>query len=132
MKKALLVVMLLAVGTLSYAQGLSVTDDGLDKVVLALQLDGLAMANLEMKQELNLTEDQYSQVERINEQRFHKMSEAEGEYRSNEILLSNSIRKIHVLCDQTLRQVLDDQQMSHFLEMEGRFHMQLVTENEGE
>ncbi|RDV13932.1 hypothetical protein DXT99_16635 [Pontibacter diazotrophicus] len=109
---------------------MSVTDDGLDKVVLAVDLDGLAMANLEMKQELKLTEDQYSKVAALNELRFTKMVEAEHTYAANDVLRSNSVRKINIQCDQTLKEVLDEQQMRQFMELEGRFHMQLVSENE--
>ncbi|GAB3533235.1 hypothetical protein GCM10027443_18400 [Pontibacter brevis] len=132
MKNTLLTLIFLAVGAVSFAQSVRITDDGLDKVVLATNLDGLAMANLEMKQELNLTEEQFSKVERVNEQRFLQMLEAEQVYTDNEVLRSNSLRRIHVVCDQILKEVLDEQQMRHFLELEGRFHMQLISENEGE
>ncbi|WP_162053012.1 hypothetical protein [Pontibacter pamirensis] len=130
MKNTLLILIFLAVVTGSSAQSMGVTDDGLDKVVLAVDLDGLAMANLEMKRELKLTEDQYNKVARVNELRFTKMVEAEHTYAANDILRSNSVRKIHIQCDQTLKDVLDEQQMRQFLELEGRFHMQLMSENE--
>lgn len=132
MKNTLLLLFFLAVGTEMSAQSLKVTDDGLDKVVLAVDLDGLAMANLEMKRELKLTEDQYSEVERVNELRFTKMWEAENSYATNDVLRVSSFRKIHTQYDQTLKEVLDEQQMRQFLELEGRFHMQLISENEEE
>lgn len=132
MKNFLLILFLLAAGTVSYAQGIKPTDDKLDKVVLAVNLNGLAMANLEMKQELKLTEDQYLRVERVNEERLAKMVEAEQAYASDDVLRTNSLRKIHILCDQSLEEVLDEQQMRQFLELEGRFHMQLISESEGE
>jgi hypothetical protein len=130
MKKFLLVLTILGVGTVAHAQNLRETDDALDKVVLAMNLDGLAMANLEMKQELRLTEEQYTQIERVNEQRFLKMLEAEQQYAGNEILRSKTFRMINAESDQTLKEVLDAQQMKHFLEMEGRFNVQFVSENE--
>lgn len=130
MKNILLLLFFMALAAGTFAQGMSVTDDGLDKVVLAVDLDGLAMANLEMKRELKLSEDQYAKVERVNELRFAKMVEAENAYAANDVLRSNSVRKIHIQCDQTLKEVLDEEQMRQFLELEGRFHMQLVSENE--
>ena len=132
MKNTLLILFFLVLGTAGFAQGLKVTDDNLDKVVLAVELDGIAMANLEMKQELNLSEEQYAKVERANEQRFHKMIEAEQAYAANKILRSNSLRKIHISSDQELKEVLDEEQMRQFLELEGRFFMQLISENEAE
>lgn len=130
MKKNLLLLILLVTGSASYAQHMKVTDDNLDKIVLSIDLDGLAMANLEMKQELQLTSDQYSQVERLNEERFQRMLEAEQLYAQNDLLRSKTFRTIAVESDQTLKQVLDEQQMRRYLELEGRFNVQFVSENE--
>ena len=130
MKKNILLFIMLLLGTTSYAQHMGLTDDGLDKVVLAVDLDGLAMTNLEMKQVLQLTSDQYSQVERLNEARFQKMLEAEELYAQNEVLRSKTFRSIAMETDQTLKQVLDEQQMRRYLELEGRFNTQFVSEKE--
>lgn len=132
MKNTLLILIFMALGTTGFAQGMKVTDDNLDKVVLALDMDGISMANLEMKQELNLSEEQYVKVERANEQRFLQLAEAEQTYATNDALRSNSLRKIHVSNDQALKEVLNEQQMRQYLELEGRFHMQLISENEAE
>lgn len=132
MKNTLLILFFLALGTTGFAQGMKVTDDNLDKVVLAVELDGVGMANLEMKQELNLSEEQYAKVERANEQRFLKLAEAEQTYAPNDVLRSTSLRKIHVSSDQALKEVLNEQQLRKYLELEGRFHMQLISENEAE
>ncbi|MFD2999275.1 hypothetical protein ACFS7Z_02795 [Pontibacter toksunensis] len=132
MKNILLILFFMALGTAGFAQALKVTDDNLDKVVLAVDLDGVGMANLEMKQELNLSEEQFTKVEQANQQRFQKLIEAEHMYAANDVLRSSSLRKIHISSDQKLKEVLSEQQMRQFLELEGRFHMQLITENEAE
>lgn len=130
MKKNLLLLITLLLGTAGYAQHMSLTDDGLDEVVLAIDMDGPAMANLEMKQVLQLDPEQYSQVERLNEARYQRMLEAEQLYAQNEVLRSKTFRSIAIETDQTLKQVLDEQQMRRYLEMEGRFNTQFVSENE--
>lgn len=121
---------MLVFGSTSYAQQMSLTDDGLDKVVLTVDMDGLEMANLEMKQELQLTSEQYSQIERLNQERFQKMVEAEQLYVQNDVLRSKTFRSIAMETDQTLKQVLDEQQMRRYLELEGRFNTPFVSENE--
>ena len=130
MKKHILILVLLAVGAATQAQSLKVTDDKLDKVVLAVSLDGLEMANLEMKQELHLTDEQYSQIEHVNQQRFLKMKEAEQTHADNEVLRSKSFIAIKAETDQSLKEVLDAQQMRQFQELEGRFNVQYVSDNE--
>jgi hypothetical protein len=130
MKKHILILVLLAVGAATQAQSLKVTDDKLDKVVLAVSLDGLEMANLEMKQELHLTDEQYSQIEHVNHQRFLKMKEAEQTHADNEVLRSKSFISIKAETDQSLKEVLDAQQMRQFQELEGRFNVQYVSDNE--
>ena len=130
MKKNILLFIMLVFGSTSYAQQMSLTDDGLDKVVLTVDMDGLEMANLEMKQELQLTSEQYSQIERLNQERFQKMVEAEQLYVQNDVLRSKTFRSIAMETDQTLKQVLDEQQMRRYLELEGRFNTPFVSENE--
>jgi len=123
---------LLAFGSAGYAQQMKLTDDSLDKVLLSVKLDGLAMANLEMKQELQLNAEQYTEVERLNETRFQKMLEAEQQFTHNELLRSKTFRSIAVETDHTLKQVLDEQQMRRYLELEGRFNVPYVSEKENE
>ena len=109
---------------------MGLTDDGLDEVLLAVDLEGPAMANLEMKQVLQLDAEQYSQVERLNEARYQKMLEAEQLYAQNDVQRSKTFRSIAIETDQTLKLVLDEQQMRRYLELEGRFNTQFVSENE--
>ncbi|WP_161891181.1 hypothetical protein [Pontibacter russatus] len=130
MKKNLLLLITLLLSTAGYAQHMGLTDDGLDEVLLAIDIEGPAMANLEMKQVLQLDPEQYSQVERLNEARYQKMLEAEQLYAQNEVQRSKTFRSIAIETDQTLKQVLDEQQMRRYLELEGRFNTQFVSENE--
>ncbi|GAA4445640.1 hypothetical protein GCM10023188_49130 [Pontibacter saemangeumensis] len=130
MKKNILLLIMLVFGSASYAQHMSLTDDGLDKIVLAVDMDGQEMANLEMKQELQLTPEQYARIARLNEERFQKMLEAEQLYVQNEVLRSKTFRSIAIESDQTLKQVLDEKQMHRYLELEGRFNTPFVSENE--
>ena len=130
MKKALLIIIFTAVSSAGYAQAMKVTDDRLDKEVLAVEMNGPTMANLEMTQELNLSEEQLNKVKLVNEQRFAQLLEAERTYAGNDALRSSSKRAIHVQYDQKLKDVLNEQQMRHFLELEGRFHMMYISENE--
>ena len=130
MRKNILLLLMLVFGSACYAQQMSLTDDALDNMVLTLDMDGLEMANLEMKQELQLTAEQYSQVERLNQERFQKMLEAEQLYVQNDVLRSKTFQSIATATDQTLKQVLDEQQMRRYLELEGRFNTPFVSEIE--
>ena len=123
---------MLIIGSASYAQGLSVTDDKLDMAVLSVELDGAAMASLEMKQELQLTEEQYTQVEYLNALRYQQLQLAEETLADNPSGRTKEFRSIHLKNDRELQTVLNDQQMRQYQMMEGRFAMRFVSENEEE
>lgn len=132
MKKYLLVFVMLILGSASYAQGLSVTDDNLDMAVLSVELDGAAMASLEMKQELQLTEEQYTQIEQLNTLRYQQLQLAEETLANNPSRRTKEFRNIHLQNDRELEAVLNDTQMRQYQMMEGRFAMRFVSENEEE
>ncbi len=129
MRKNIFLLLFLLPGINGFAQQLSVTDDGLDKVVLSVAMEGPAMANLEMKNELKLDAAQYTQVKQINVRRYQKMEALEQQCAENKLLRAQSLRNIIEESDQTLRAVLDEHQMQRYLDLEGRFNMQLMSEN---
>lgn len=129
MRKGLLMFGMLVLAYGTYGQQMSLTDDKLDKVLLAIQLDGVEMANLEMKQELQLSADQCKQVEQLNAARFEKMQVAEQGHKNNELLLTESYQHIFAEIDLSLKQVLNEEQMHRYLELEGRFNPQVISGN---
>ncbi|MHA6248443.1 hypothetical protein ACXYMU_10930 [Pontibacter sp. CAU 1760] len=129
MRKGLLMLGMLVLAYGTYGQQMSLTDDRLDKVLLAMQLDGVEMANLEMKQELKLSTDQCRQVEHLNAARFERMLEAEQGNKNNELLLSEAYQHIFAESDLSLKQVLSEEQMHRYLELEGRFNAQVISGN---
>lgn len=112
--------------TFAHAQRLRGADDELDKRVLAIQLSGPQMALLEMKRELNLNESQLLQVERLNEERFERMTDAEVRI-EDPIELQKAFRDIHVKLDKTLSGILTQSQWLHYLELEGKQHLHLLS-----
>ncbi|MBD1395983.1 hypothetical protein H9Q13_02300 [Pontibacter sp. JH31] len=52
----------------------------LDKQVLLVELTGPQMAMLEMQRELQLTDEQVRQLEKLNQNRYQYMAEAEYLY----------------------------------------------------
>ncbi|ARS35131.1 hypothetical protein [Pontibacter actiniarum] len=130
MKKYLLLSVLWLVGFAGYAQGLRVTDEELDLVVLSMDLEGPEMANLEMKQELKLTEEQYSLVEQLNSSRYEQLQQAEETYALNPKQRTREVRNIHLRNDRDLQEVLSAEQLREYQKLEGRFTMRFVSENE--
>ncbi|PRY11926.1 hypothetical protein CLV24_10951 [Pontibacter ummariensis] len=128
--------LLLSLGTLfctaGHAQHLKVADDGLDRQVLAVSLDGPAMATLEMSRELNLTEQQYAEVERINQQRYQKLAEAENTYATDPILQSRAYRMLAFESSELLKHILSERQMQHLNQLKGNANAQLTEEVKGE
>ncbi|PVY40828.1 hypothetical protein C8E01_106170 [Pontibacter virosus] len=113
------------------AQRLKETDDELDKKVLAISLSGPQMAILEMKRELNLSEEQLMQIELLHEERYQLMSEAESK-QDDPLQLQRAYREIQVKHDKVMAGILDEKQLKHFLELEGRQHINLLTGKEEE
>lgn len=132
MKKLLLFGFLWFTYSAASAQHIRVTDDGLDLVVLSIDLDGPAMANLEMKQELDLTDEQYAQVELLNNSRYEQLQHAEASYAHDSMLRSKEVKDIHQRNDLSLRQVLSENQLKAYQQLEGRYLSQFISENEGE
>lgn len=115
----------------AHAQRLKETDDDLDKKVLAISLTGPQMAILEMKRELNLSEEQLMQVELLHEERYQRMAEAEMNL-EDPLKLQRTYREIQIQLDKVMAGILTEKQLKQFLELEGRQHVNLLTGNEGE
>lgn len=112
--------------TFAQAQRLRGADDELDKRVVAIQLNGPQMALLEMKRELNLNETQLLQVEKLHEERFERLSQAELQI-NDPIELQKAFRDIHVKLDKTLSGILTQSQWIHYLELEGKQHLNMLS-----
>ncbi|RAU81996.1 hypothetical protein [Pontibacter arcticus] len=130
MKHILLISLALLFATAGSAQGLKVTDDGLDKMVLAVELDGVQMANLEMKEELKLDHNQLAQIAELNVAKYKLIEEAEQEFSSDPILLSKTIYRIKMETDKAFTSVLSDNQLRQYLELEGRNNIRFVSESD--
>ncbi|EJF08069.1 hypothetical protein [Pontibacter sp. BAB1700] len=115
----------------THAQRLKETDDDLDKKVLAISLTGPQMAILEMKRELNLSEEQLMQVELLHEERYQRMAEAEMNL-EDPLKLQRTYREIQIQLDKVMAGILTEKQLKQFLELEGRQHVNLLTGNEEE
>ncbi|MFD2245073.1 hypothetical protein [Pontibacter ruber] len=112
------------------AQSSKVTDDKLDKLVLASNLTGAEMISLEMKQELNLTEEQYKQIELLNKQRYEKLMEVEATYAHSPSERTRKFRDVHLQNDKALTGVLSEQQLKQYLELEGRQNVRYISTND--
>ncbi|MBF8962186.1 hypothetical protein I0P70_02915 [Pontibacter sp. FD36] len=132
MKRIIPILIILGL-TLSTAQAqrLKESDDDLDKKVLAINLTGPQMAILEMKRELNLSEEQLMQVELLHEERYQRMAEAEMNL-EDPLKLQRTYREIQIQLDKVLAGILTEKQLKQFLELEGRQHVNLLTGNEEE
>ena len=132
MKKIILSILSCLVVLGAQAQESKITDDKLDKLVLASNLTGAEMVSFEMKQELKLTEEQYRQVALLNKQRYENLQEIEAAYADNPALRMRKFRDIHLQNDKALTGVLTDQQLKHFLELEGRQNVRYISTNDEE
>ncbi|WP_299985743.1 hypothetical protein [uncultured Pontibacter sp.] len=132
MKRIIPILIILGL-TLSTAQAqrLKESDDDLDKKVLAINLTGPQMAILEMKRELNLSEEQLMQVELLHEERYQRMAEAEMNL-EDPLKLQRTYREIQIQLDKVMAGILTEKQLKQFLELEGRQHVNLLTGNEEE
>jgi hypothetical protein len=130
MKRFLPLLILFGLTTgMAQAQRLTEADDQLDKMVLALELSGPQMAILELKRELKLTEEQLMQVELLSEERFQRMSEAEMAM-EDPLQLQRAFREIQLELDKVMAGILNEGQLKHYLELEGRQHVNLLTGKE--
>lgn len=126
----LLVIFGLTAG-IAQAQRLKEADDQLDVKVLAVELSGPQMAILEMKRELNLSEEQLMQVELLSEERFQRMTEAEATLQ-DPLRLQRAFRDIQLNLDKVMAGILSESQLKHYLELEGRQHVNLLSGKEDE
>jgi hypothetical protein len=101
------------------AQLIRETDERLDKLVLAVEVTGPQMLSLEMKQELKLSPEQYARIEVLNEQHYRQLADAEMNL-TDPILKQRKYRDISLELDKALSSILNEQQLKHFLELEGR------------
>lgn len=113
------------------AQFMKEGDEKLDKMVLAFNLTGPEMLSYEMKQELKLSAEQLAQVEALNEKRYKVMAEAEAAY-PEPIKRQRKFRDINLQHDKELSGILDEHQLKHFLELEGRQNVRYLSGNEEE
>lgn len=113
------------------AQFLKKTEDKLNDMVLAVELTGPQMLSLEMKQELNLTEEQLAQIELLNEQHYRHMEEVEAAM-VDPLQRQRKYRDINLQLDKALTGILNEQQLKHFLELEGRQYVRYLSGAEDE
>ncbi|WP_139217744.1 hypothetical protein [Pontibacter chinhatensis] len=130
MKKSLLILVMVLMGTAGYAQRLGSADDGLDIVVLSMELDGPAMASMEMKQELSLTEEQYLMVDKLNKSRYQQLQQVEASFAHDALSRAREFRSVQRQNDENLRSVLTAQQLLKYQKLEGRLDAHLITEHE--
>lgn len=130
MKRIILLVFATCWCTIASAQLLKLNEDAvLDSKVLEVQLDGPAMAALELQNELNLTKAQYEQVVLLNQMRYKQILAAEEAYREDALLRSKTIYAIHMETDKALGALLDPKQKRLYLELEGLQQMRFVSDN---
>ncbi len=130
MKKIiLLAIICISAASGANAQRSKVADDPLDKQVLAINLTGAEMATAEMKQTLQLTPEQEAVVSKLNEERYQNMLAIEKQFADNPTLLQRKFRNILLQSDKALNNVLTEQQLNLYLELEGRQNTRYISEN---
>lgn len=122
--------LLLTVGMAGHAQRQQSGDNGLDEMVLAVNIAGPAMASLEMKQELELTEAQYAEVEALNAARHARMEKVEQELAVDPEAREQELKAIEKETQYRLQSILSEQQLRQLLLLEGRQEVQFITGNE--
>lgn len=100
-------------------------------MVLAVELTGPEMLTLEMKQELKLSEAQFAEIELLNEQHYQHMSEVEAAF-LDPLERQKKYREMSLQLDKALTTILSEQQLKHFLELEGRQFVRYLSEAEEE
>ncbi len=130
MKKLILLTAICLLHAAAYAQRLDKTDERLDRQVLAFNLSGSDMSTVEMQKELRLNEEQFMLVAQMNHIRYQQLELAGASGSLNPVEHAEKMRNIHLENDKVLRQVLSQEQLRHFLELEGRQNVLFVTEND--
>lgn len=101
----------------SIGQSIEFTDKALDKLVLELNLDGPQMFTVEMKQELQLTQEQYQSVEQVNKARFEQLVKAEEAFANDPEQLQKASKEINRTSDKALFTVLTSDQLKQYLKL---------------
>ncbi|WP_187262322.1 hypothetical protein [Pontibacter beigongshangensis] len=126
MKKYILAGLFGLITISGFGQQLKVTDDRLDKAVLSVNLEGYEMASIEMKQELNLTQEQYAQVEQLNKERYQQLIQAQMVERPEEV--QKIYYRIKTSTDNALAGILSEDQLQNYLELEGQQQKSYMTD----
>lgn len=113
------------------AQLIRETDERLDKLVLAVEVTGPQLLSLEMKQELKLSPEQYARIELLSEQHYRQLADAEVNL-TDPLLKQRKFRDISLELDKALSTILNEQQLKHFLELEGRQNVSYLSGAEEE
>lgn len=116
--------------TCAQAQHLRVTDDALDKQVLTVTIEGAALLTFEMQQELGLNPEQQAKVGLLNTERYRQIQEMEQLYKEDALLRSKAIFGVHLKNDKALEEVLTQEQLLHYLALEGRATLPYVSEGD--
>lgn len=130
MKKILLLFAVVFIATGSYAQRLKITDDMLDKKVLAVNVEGASLATLEMEKELSLDQLQQQEVEMLNKVLYDQLLTAKEKFSDNSLKQAITIRNLQLENDKALRRILSEEQLNKYLELEGRQHASHLSELE--
>lgn len=132
MKRIIPILIILGLcANIAQAQRLRGADDKLDEMVLAINLAGPQMTLLEMKRELKLSEEQLQQIELLNEERYQLMTEVDMSS-VDPLEQQRAYRDIQIQLDKVMAGILTQSQLSHYLELEGRQHVNLLTGKEDE
>ena len=128
MKKILLLAAFSLCVTGSFAQKLKLTDDALDKKVLAVNVEGANLATIEMEKELSLNQVQQQEVEMLNKVLYNQLFSVKEANSEDEYKQAVAIRKIQLENDKALKRVLTEQQLKKYLELEGRQYANQLSE----
>ncbi|WP_299821570.1 hypothetical protein [uncultured Pontibacter sp.] len=129
MKRIILLVLTSTICTVASAQLHRGADDALDKHVLAITVEGPALAAMDLQRELNLSQEQYEQVMELNRKRFEQVYEAEQAYSNDAQLLSKTIYTINLETNKALSTMLDPMQQRLYMELEGNQQVQFISDN---
>lgn len=128
MKKLLLLSALSLCFTGSFAQKTKASDDALDKKVLAVNIEGAHLATLEMEKELRLNQEQQLEVQELNAMLYQQLLTVKDKSGADKKEQLIALRNIHIENDKALKRILTEQQLKRYLELEGREHMNHLSE----
>jgi len=132
MKKVIVFAIAMLMASVSYGQHMRMADAALDKRVLAVSVEGAALATLEMQTELELKAEQLARIEQLNQERYNQIQELDALYKDEPLLRSKALYSLHLKNDKALENMLTSEQLRHYLELEGRANLSYVCEQEEE